>query len=258
MVQVHIVCPYPQNLLLAVFGVEDAPKTLPPDIEASVEHALVSLDNERSAQIIRLRFRDGCTLEKIGLVFSITKERVRQIIVKTLHRLRHPSRAVYLLHGRAELERLAEQRIVEKYGEDCAALLRREAQTGFSGVLMPLHDIPNPYDRANAVLQRSRFQTVEEINLPFRCYTALRRSDITHVWQICFLTPKAVTRLKGIGRRICSLTRETLLPMGLDMDDGLLSGVPGLEDYARQRCRMWEKTIVGAANSKDTGGICND
>lgn len=230
-------CSYPQNLLFAVFGAESMPDTVPLDIEASVECALAALDNERSAQIIRLRFRDGCTLAGIGHTYGITRERVRQILVKTLRRLRHPSRAAYLLHGRAELERRAAQRIVEKYGEDCAALLRREAQDGFSGALIHLHDISNPYARADAVLRRSRFQKVEEIDLPLRCYNALRRSDITHVWQICFLTPKAMTELKSIGRGLCSQIREPLLPMGLELDDGLLSGTPGLEEYARQRCQ---------------------
>ncbi len=242
--QINICCPYPQNLLLAVLGVDGIAKTMPADIETSVDYALATLENERSAQIIRLRFRDGCTLGTIGLAFGITREGVRQIIVKTLRRLRHPSRAGYLLHGCAELERLAEQRIAEKYGEDRASLLRREAQAGFSGALLPLHDIPDAYDRADAVLRRSRFQTVEEIDLPIRCYNALRRSGITHVWQICFLTPKAATGLKGVGKGLCEMIRDTLLPMGLDMDDGLLSGTPELEEYARQRCRMWEKDAV--------------
>ncbi|MFZ3136089.1 MAG: sigma-70 family RNA polymerase sigma factor [Thermodesulfovibrionales bacterium] len=50
----------------------------------------------REAEIVRMRFGIGCekdcTLEEIGNHFSITRERVRQIEVKALRKLKHPSR----------------------------------------------------------------------------------------------------------------------------------------------------------------------
>lgn len=62
----------------------------------SVEEALATL-KEREARILRLYFGlDGAepmTLEQIGLMLGITRERVRQIKEKALSRLRHVSRA---------------------------------------------------------------------------------------------------------------------------------------------------------------------
>ena len=53
--------------------------------------------SDREKQIIMLRFGingDGpMTLEEIGNIFNITRERVRQIETKALRKLRHPSRA---------------------------------------------------------------------------------------------------------------------------------------------------------------------
>ena len=53
--------------------------------------------SDREKQIIMLRFGingDGpMTLEQIGNIFNITRERVRQIETKALRKLRHPSRA---------------------------------------------------------------------------------------------------------------------------------------------------------------------
>ena len=61
-----------------------------------VERALSTL-SEREAQIIRLRFGIGTgyprTLEELGKIFSVTRERVRQIEAKAIRKLRHPSRS---------------------------------------------------------------------------------------------------------------------------------------------------------------------
>ncbi|HKX72992.1 MAG TPA: sigma-70 family RNA polymerase sigma factor [Candidatus Saccharimonadales bacterium] len=53
--------------------------------------------SEREAGVIRLRFglTDGVerTLDEVGMVYGITRERVRQILTKTLDKLRHPARS---------------------------------------------------------------------------------------------------------------------------------------------------------------------
>ncbi len=52
--------------------------------------------SEREQKVLRLRFGldDGCprTLEEVGSMFSVTRERIRQIEAKSLRKLRHPSR----------------------------------------------------------------------------------------------------------------------------------------------------------------------
>ena len=51
----------------------------------------------REEQVLMLRFglKDGRmrTLEEVGKVFDITRERIRQIEAKALRKLRHPSRS---------------------------------------------------------------------------------------------------------------------------------------------------------------------
>ena len=57
---------------------------------------------EREADVVSMRFglTDGQpkTLDQIGKVYGVTRERIRQIESKTLAKLRHPSRA-QLLRG---------------------------------------------------------------------------------------------------------------------------------------------------------------
>lgn len=65
----------------------------------TVEEALGTL-KEREAKILRLYFgldsQEPMTLEEIGAILGITRERVRQIKEKALLRLRHASRARFL------------------------------------------------------------------------------------------------------------------------------------------------------------------
>jgi RNA polymerase, sigma 70 subunit, RpoD len=51
----------------------------------------------REQKVLKMRFglEDGYvhTLEEVGYVFQVTRERIRQIEAKALRRLRHPSRS---------------------------------------------------------------------------------------------------------------------------------------------------------------------
>ena len=56
--------------------------------------------DRREAGVVRLRFglTDGMprTLDEIGQVYGVTRERIRQIESKTMSKLRHPSRSQVL------------------------------------------------------------------------------------------------------------------------------------------------------------------
>jgi RNA polymerase primary sigma factor len=62
--------------------------------------AVLSTLSEREAGVVRLRFglTDGQprTLDEIGQVYGVTRERIRQIESKTMSKLRHPSRSQVL------------------------------------------------------------------------------------------------------------------------------------------------------------------
>ena len=65
-------------------------------LKDEISELLMTL-TEREEQVIKLRFGlvDGTcrTLEEVGTIFGVTRERIRQIEAKALRKLRHPSRS---------------------------------------------------------------------------------------------------------------------------------------------------------------------
>ena len=87
-----------QNSLLGDF-IEDQTEMSPMDsatlemLKEQVRSVLTSLsERERNVLEMRFGFRDGKThtLEEVGKMFNVTRERVRQIEAKALRKLRHP------------------------------------------------------------------------------------------------------------------------------------------------------------------------
>jgi len=88
--------------------------------EAVLKHEMVSVVEEkldslspREAKMLRLRFGIGCeehTLEEVGKVLDVTRERARQIEAKALRHLKHPSRSDELRQLLPAYERSPEQK----------------------------------------------------------------------------------------------------------------------------------------------------
>jgi RNA polymerase primary sigma factor len=69
------------------------------DMKKKIDRILCSLP-PKEEKIIRKRFGIGIdvphTLEEVGVEFDVTRERIRQIEVKAIRKLKHPSRSKWL------------------------------------------------------------------------------------------------------------------------------------------------------------------
>ncbi len=65
------------------------------NLREKIEEVLTDLSDQEQ-QVLRMRFGldddTPKTLEEIGKVFGVTRERIRQIEAKAIRKLRHPSR----------------------------------------------------------------------------------------------------------------------------------------------------------------------
>ena len=80
-------------------GISPAEAVMNVNLKERTAHVLRTL-SAREEKIIRMRFgmEDGQehTLEEVGRLFAVTRERIRQIEAKALRKLRHPSRSLKL------------------------------------------------------------------------------------------------------------------------------------------------------------------
>ena len=112
---------YPYNAINDLLGTSPVPyspeedirgKELTQDQLKGFEDAL-SLCTENEQKVFRFRYKEGMSLREIAYELHLTPERIRQIIAKTLRKLRRPSCFKRVLFGRegfAEMERLKEEK----------------------------------------------------------------------------------------------------------------------------------------------------
>ena len=111
---------WPYSIACAIFGISKEmvnDYSFPEDLELSIEHVFRMIESDtskpipnlsRNIQILRLYFKEGYTLNKIANTYGISTIRVRQIIVRWLRILRHPSKAKYIKYGISAIDKKEE------------------------------------------------------------------------------------------------------------------------------------------------------
>lgn len=124
---------------------------MPPDICDTVDCLLARL-NDRERETVEMRFRDGLTLKECGEKLGVTRERVRQIQLMALRKIRESGSMLSL--GINEYERRkAEEDIAQK----------------------------NRLQEIDQQIQNGKITPIEILDFSVRSYTALRKSGITSV-----------------------------------------------------------------------------
>ena len=101
---------FPENLITDI-GLELVFKNaqyvpLTEDQLAGLKYAITTI-RDREQEMLSLRYEKQQTLQEIGEHYELSRERVRQILVKAVRKLRHPSRVKYYRDGLKATEALA-------------------------------------------------------------------------------------------------------------------------------------------------------
>lgn len=236
--------PYPLNLINAICGDRLVERELPADFTKGLEYAMEELQDPRTVEMLRLRFQEKKSYREIGEQFSLTAQRVRQIVEKGLRRLRHPSRYYYIRHGYAEGKRHEAERN-EKLAWEAArrdAVIAALEQGQNAG---PLHEIEDISLRIDAILARSELAgfDLRRLRLTPKLYCTLFECGIVKLWQICFLTPEAVVSLMEGDASAAPFLQKRLARLSLDLDDGMLSADPQTIELAKDRFFNYQQIL---------------
>ena len=108
--------PWPENLITEM-GFEHilVDRKLTEDQMEGLRYAMEDL-KEKERVALKLRYEEHRTLNAVGDVFSITGNRIRQIIAKALRKLRHPTRSNYITYGYTGYQTMVEQKKRELAG----------------------------------------------------------------------------------------------------------------------------------------------
>ena len=155
--------------------------------EDSLDEVLNTLSS-REKEILRYRFGLGGvpkTLEEVGKIFGVTRDRIRQIEQKGIRKLKHPTRRKVLLG-------LSWQMAVQELKAEGIKLLEEKGE-----------------EQKKVNMGRDKTtKTVEELNLPTQIVNSLLKAGYKYDSQVKEATDKELLKIRGIGEKCVRLLRN--------------------------------------------------
>lgn len=184
-----------ERLYKDIFGWTDSewlkcPMRLPDDAEETLKKLIEEL-SEREQNFISFYYFEDFTLEEIGKMYSITRDRVRQVILKAIRKMRNPSKSNILKIGinayeyiNAEKKRITEE-TRNKYLEQFREIEEEK------------------YSNKESCLNNS----IDELELSVRSYNCLKRDGCNIVQDVFIKTDIELMHVRNLGRKSMEETK---------------------------------------------------
>jgi len=166
--------------------------------EDSLFEAIDTLtDREKTYITMRYGLKDGrsLTYEEIGQQFGLTKERARQVVMKAIRKLKHPSRKRMLL-GATWQEAVQEAKAMGQ------KLLLEHSQERRKGMISQLTK-----DRKDI---ESITPDIAQLNLPTRIHNALYRVGYHTIHHLEIENDNELFKCRNIGTKSLKYIREAI------------------------------------------------
>lgn len=193
--------------------------TLSEDQENGLRKALLTLTKQEQ-ECVMMYYEQGNTLESIGERYGVTRERIRQIISKALHKLRHPSRlrlielGPELIADTDEYEKRREEldRKLAVLDEDEKVLSERLKRLSEARLLLQANGmwyqgISVKEDSGDAKPSAIDYQPItttpiEAMDLSVRSYNCLKRRDLTTLGLVMDAARSGeLSKVRNLGRK---------------------------------------------------------
>ena len=178
--------PWPENLITEI-GLEYAfPETkeyvnLNDDQMEGLAYVMDQL-SDRERVVLLLRYKEHKTLDDTAIYFNVTNVRIRQIIAKSIRKLRHESRIPYYRDGyQATLDKREKTR--EKILTDLGEQIRETS--------------------------------LDKLNLSVRTYNCLKRAGYTTLGDLAVTDPKKIKDVRDLGTKSFAELQEILQGYGI-------------------------------------------
>lgn len=209
---------FPYNLLEAVTQA-DWLEPLTDDQKLGLNFVLSNMLTDRERICIHSYFVEDLTYEKVAEYFNVGKERIRQIIARTLRKIRNPERFKYIKYGLNGAEVLVETRKEELRKSHLKELIRQNEKMEKS-----LDRFPRLEELVDVKNERILSTPIEELELSVRSYNCLKRwkhydggHDIKDLYDLTFVTEEELMKCRNLGRRSLEEIKNKMAEYGLHL-----------------------------------------
>lgn len=172
-----------------------------PDQIKGLWHILQTL-TPREQEMILKKYRDEMTLEEVANDYGLTRERIRQIIVKGLRKLRHPVRIKYIKDGYLIASGELEKRVQDRYSREMAVLEERYKNR--------LAELTEKLKHPEPEIEISLATPIENLDFSARVRHALSRQRIKTVGDLILLSHEELCRFRCLGVKSVAEIEERL------------------------------------------------
>lgn len=175
--------------------------TVPSDIEKVAEYCLKNSGlNKREIAVLRMRYWEELTLEDVGKIFNITRERVRQVEAKAQNKIRHRQEKI-LRYGMLGHDIKRQEALERALSNKEEYLNRQREYLGRKAAVDTLESELNPPSDTNidtSVYFMSFEEFAEMKNFSVRLTNCIRRSRFRH-YRVCDFEKVSLIEIKGIS-----------------------------------------------------------
>lgn len=177
--------------------------------------------NEREQKIIWSFFKEEKTLQKIGDELFITRERVRQIIAKSVEKLNYiNSKFKWFYENEENLEKLIHERdeaIKELQSKiDQLQLLILNADFMYFNNDTTIGEVKE-FLKTLKNQNLNNVSTIDDLDLTVRTYNCLKRSKILRITDIVERTEEDFMKIRNMGQKSVKELKEKINELGLSL-----------------------------------------